>query len=72
MAWGLNEAFERAPESRAAYRAVMGELAKAGAEGIILGCTEITLLVDAGDSPLPLFDTTRLHAVAAVQAALAG
>jgi aspartate racemase len=60
------------PESRAAYRAVMEQLAAAGAEGIILGCTEITLLVDASDSPLPLFDTTRLHAVAAVEAALAG
>jgi aspartate racemase len=60
------------PESRAAYRAVMEQLGAAGAEGIILGCTEITLLVDASDSPLPLFDTTRLHAVAAVEAALAG
>ena len=59
------------PESRAAYRTIMAALAKRGAEGIILGCTEIALLVDESDSPVPLFDTTRLHAIAAVEAALA-
>ena len=52
--------------SRDAYRRVMHELAAQGAQGIILGCTEIGLLVDANDSPVPLFDTTALHAQAAV------
>ncbi|GAC1348044.1 MAG: aspartate/glutamate racemase family protein [Acetobacteraceae bacterium] len=59
------------PASRAAYRAIMTRLVQAGAEAIILGCTEITLLVTAEDSPVPLFDTTALHAAAAVEAALA-
>jgi aspartate racemase len=58
-------------ESRAQYRAIMARLAARGAEGIILGCTEITLLVSAEDSAVPLFDTTRLHALAAVDFALA-
>ena len=53
-------------ESRVRYRQVMGRLAERGAEAIILGCTEITLLVDAGDSPVPLYDTTAIHAEAAV------
>lgn len=56
--------------SRAEYRRIIAGLAAAGAQGIILGCTEIGLLVDAGDSPVPLFDTTRLHALAAVERAL--
>lgn len=59
------------PGSRAAYRAVIGRLIDAGAEGIILGCTEIGLLIGEQDSSVPLFDTTRLHAVAAVTYALA-
>ncbi|MFE4360751.1 aspartate/glutamate racemase family protein [Kitasatospora sp. NPDC056800] len=59
-------------ESRAAYRRVIGELVAGGAEGIILGCTEIELLVRPEDSPVPVFPTTRLHAEAAVDAALAG
>jgi aspartate racemase len=58
------------PDSRAHYRAAMARLVERGAEGIILGCTEITLLVDASDSAVPLFDTTRLHALAAVAFAL--
>ncbi len=57
-------------ESRAAYRAIIAELVARGAEGIVLGCTEIMLLVDQGDSAVPLFDTTRLHALAAVDWAL--
>ena len=48
----------------------MAHLAAQGAEGIILGCTEIGLLVGDQDSPVPLFDTTRIHAVAAVEYAL--
>jgi aspartate racemase len=58
-------------ESRATYRAVMARLAAAGAQAIILGCTEIMLLVRDEDSPVPLFDTTELHALAAVDLALA-
>jgi aspartate racemase len=60
------------PSSRAAYREVIARLVKRGAEGIILGCTEIMLLVRAEDSAVPLFDTTTLHAEAAVEEALAG
>lgn len=58
------------PASRSAYRDVMHRLAARGAQGIVLGCTEIMLLVDATDSPVPLFDTTTLHADAAIAAAL--
>lgn len=57
--------------SRAAYLAIVADLAGRGAEAVILGCTEISLLIGPDDSPLPLFDTTRLHAQAAVDFALA-
>ncbi|MEJ8635440.1 MULTISPECIES: aspartate/glutamate racemase family protein [Streptomyces] len=57
-------------ESRTAYQEVIAALVAAGAEGVILGCTEIELLIGAGDSPVPVFPTTRLHAQAAVDAAL--
>lgn len=56
--------------SRAFFRDVIGRLASRGAEAIILGCTEIMLLVTQEDSPVPLFDTTELHALAAVDWAL--
>ncbi|WP_298015636.1 aspartate/glutamate racemase family protein [uncultured Castellaniella sp.] len=56
--------------SRQAYRAVMQRLADRGAQGIILGCTEISLLVGPRDAVVPLFDTTAIHAQAAAQAAL--
>ncbi|MBW2059420.1 MAG: aspartate/glutamate racemase family protein [Deltaproteobacteria bacterium] len=56
--------------SRDQYLRIMEHLADKGAEGIILGCTEIGLLVRDGDSVVPLFDTTRIHAVAAVEYAL--
>jgi aspartate racemase len=59
------------PASRSAYQAVIGRLVAAGAKGIILGCTEIGLLIGDADSPVPVFDTTRLHAMAAVNMALA-
>lgn len=58
-------------ESRAAYRAVIRDLVDAGAEGVVLGCTEMELLVGPADSPVPVFATTRLHAEAAVALALA-
>jgi len=58
------------PESRSVYRDIMRKLEAAGAESIILGCTEISLLVGAADSDLPLFDTTAIHARSAAIAAL--
>jgi aspartate racemase len=58
------------PASRAAYRDVIAQLVAQGAEGVILGCTEIMLLVKPEDSAVPLFDTTALHAHAAVHHAL--
>jgi aspartate racemase len=56
--------------SRDRYRQVMARLAEAGAQGIILGCTEIELLVTQADSELPVFPTTRLHVQAAVDRAI--
>lgn len=58
------------PASRQVYREVIARLVANGAEAIILGCTEISLLVGQGDSPVPVFDTTRLHALAAVERSL--
>ena len=60
------------PESKTQYVEIMDELVKRGAEGIILGCTEIMLLIGQEDSPVPVFDTTTLHALAAVEFALEG
>ena len=57
-------------ESRDAYCRVIEHLSQQGAEGIILGCTEISMLIKPGDARLPLFDTTALHAAAAVDFAL--
>ncbi len=56
--------------SRAAYLAVIDKLVGSGAEGIVLGCTEIPLLVRPDDTDATLFDTTRLHAEKAVAFAL--
>jgi aspartate racemase len=58
------------PESREIYREVIDRLAAAGAEGVILGCTEIELLISADDSPIPVFPTTALHVEAAVALSL--
>jgi aspartate racemase len=58
-------------DSRQAYRRVIGDLVDRGAEGILLGCTEIDLLIGSPDAPVPVFDTTRLHAERAVDLALA-
>ncbi|HEY1610690.1 MAG TPA: aspartate/glutamate racemase family protein [Paraburkholderia sp.] len=57
-------------ESRDMYRRVIDRLAARGAQAVILGCTEITLLIGADDSSLPVFDTTALHAQAAVEWAI--
>jgi aspartate racemase len=56
--------------SRALYREILARLVELGAEGIILGCTEIPLLVGASDAIVPLYDTTSLHALAAAHRAL--
>jgi aspartate racemase len=56
--------------SHAQYRAIVERLVQAGVEGIILGCTEIGMLVKQADSRVPLFDTTQIHAEAAVEFAL--
>jgi aspartate racemase len=56
--------------SRREYRRIIGQLAARGAQGVILGCTEIGLLVGAEDTALPLFDTTALHACSAAEWAL--
>ncbi len=56
--------------SREAYREIIARLIQEGAQGVILGCTEIGLLIDQSDSDVPLFDTTKLHAEAAVEFAL--
>jgi len=56
--------------SRKTYQAVIDRLVRSGAQGIILGCTEIELLISAADSPVPVFPTSRLHVEAAVEAAL--
>lgn len=58
------------PESKAAYLAILERLRRQGADGVILGCTEIALLIDQADLDLPVLDTTRLHAEAAVAWAL--
>jgi len=57
-------------ESLRSYLEVMDRLARRGAQGIILGCTEIPLLIKPKDTPLPLFDTTALHSQAAVDFSL--
>jgi len=59
------------PESREGYREVIAALVGRGARGIVLGCTEITMLVGPEDCGVPTFDTTELHALAAVDMALA-
>jgi aspartate racemase len=57
-------------KSRDAYREIIARLVEIGAEAVILGCTEIMLLVRSEDSAVPLFDTTAIHADAAVERAL--
>lgn len=59
-------------ESRAEYRRIMADLVRHGAGAVVLGCTEIPLLVGPGDASIPLLDTTRLHAEAAVRFCLEG
>lgn len=58
------------PESRAAYVAIAARLRDRGADCLILGCTEVGMLLGADNSPLPVFDTVALHCAAALEAAL--
>ena len=58
------------PDSKHRYAAIIQDMVAEGAGGVILGCTEIGLLVKPEDSPVPLFDTTEIHARAAVDYAL--
>ncbi len=57
-------------ESRQIYVDAINALALRGADAVILGCTEISMLIDDSSSPLPTYDTTELHAKALVDAAL--
>ena len=58
------------PGTRKKYIEIINQLKQEGAEGVILGCTEIPLLIKQQDTVLPVFDTTRIHALAAVAFAL--
>jgi aspartate racemase len=58
------------PESRDHLGRIIHQLGQAGAQGVILGCTELGLLISDAEGSLPVFDTTRIHALAAVAAAL--
>ena len=59
-----------APASRIIYQQTIERLKEKGADAVILGCTEITMLISPGDSALPVYDTTALHAAAAVDRAI--
>ena len=58
------------PETKTAILEIINKLAKEGAEGVVLGCTEIPLLIKQSDCAIPVFDTTFIHAQAAVEFAL--
>ncbi|HPM94966.1 MAG TPA: aspartate/glutamate racemase family protein [Mesotoga sp.] len=58
-------------ESRESYRSIISKLQSEGASGVVLGCTEIPLLIKQSDVEIPVFDTTAIHAAAAVEFALA-
>lgn len=60
------------PASREIIRRIIAGLVATGADSVVLGCTELALLIRPEDSPVPIFDTTALHAIAAVEWALAG
>jgi aspartate racemase len=59
-------------ESREIYRSIISKLQSEGASGVVLGCTEIPLLIKQSNVEIPVFDTTAIHAAAAVEFALAG
>lgn len=62
----------RKPESADRFATIIARMRDEGAEAVILGCTEIGMIIDSANSPLPVFDTTELHARAAVMKALDG
>ena len=57
--------------SKTEYLRIISELHEAGAEAVILGCTEIGMLVKGADTSIPLYDTTKIHAAKAVEFSLA-
>ncbi|MCY1523836.1 putative racemase YgeA [compost metagenome] len=58
------------PETKAAYKRIIDQLIGRGAEGIVLGCTEIPLIISQEDVAVPVFNTTFIHAQAAVEFSL--
>lgn len=60
------------PESKRTYLDLIARLRDSGADGVILGCTEITMLIGQDDLDVPVFDTTRIHAESAIEFALTG
>jgi aspartate racemase len=60
------------PESKRTYLDLIARLRNSGADGVILGCTEITMLIGQDDLDVPVFDTTRIHAESAIEFALTG
>jgi aspartate racemase len=60
------------PATKQKFLTIINKLIGRGAEGIILGCTEIPILIKQDDCEVPVFDTTQIHADAAVEFALAG
>jgi aspartate racemase len=57
-------------ETKSAYLSIIDELIKNGAEGIVLACTEIPMIISQKDVSIPIFDTTKIHSIAAVEFAL--
>ncbi len=57
-------------ESREKYKSIIREFSAAGAQGVILGCTEITVMIGQEDSPIPVFDTTKIHVEETLKAAI--
>ena len=64
----LKEIFK--PEAKTRFLEIINDLEQKGAQGIVLGCTEIPLLIKQEDTPLPVFNTLKIHAQAAVDFAL--
>jgi aspartate racemase len=58
------------PDTKQSYISVVNDLVKRGAEGVILGCTEIPMLISQKDFSIPIFDTTKIHSRAIVEYAL--
>lgn len=58
------------PASKERLKKIIEGLAARGAQGVVLGCTEILLIISQNDTPIPIFDTTRIHAMAAVKRAM--